>query len=264
MRLITRCPHCSTLFKAVPDQFRVAQGWVRCGQCSEVFDALQSMLTSEPEATATSVSTGASAASLIEAHPLLPNAPLSAPLSGAGLPFQTTQTATPFFLMSATRTLPPAWTHMVMGILALLLALAVLVQYAYFERDQLAAWHVEFKPVLTKLCRFLNCKILPVQDSASIVVESATLTHLGQDGYRLSFVVKNTASIKMAVPHVEVTLTDLTDQAIVRRVLTPRELGATSPTLQATADWQVSVVMQVKSVLRGNSVMGYRLVAFYP
>lgn len=27
------------MFKVVPDQLRVAQGWVRCGQCSEVFEA---------------------------------------------------------------------------------------------------------------------------------------------------------------------------------------------------------------------------------
>lgn len=39
MSLITRCPACSTLFKVVPDQLRVSEGWVRCGQCDEVFDA---------------------------------------------------------------------------------------------------------------------------------------------------------------------------------------------------------------------------------
>lgn len=39
MSLITRCPACTTLFKVVPDQLRVSEGWVRCGQCDEVFDA---------------------------------------------------------------------------------------------------------------------------------------------------------------------------------------------------------------------------------
>ncbi|MBS0303672.1 MAG: zinc-ribbon domain-containing protein, partial [Proteobacteria bacterium] len=36
MSLVTRCPACSTLFKVVPDQIRIAAGWVRCGQCGEV------------------------------------------------------------------------------------------------------------------------------------------------------------------------------------------------------------------------------------
>ena len=39
MSLITRCPVCTTMFKVVPDQLRVSDGWVRCGQCNEVFDA---------------------------------------------------------------------------------------------------------------------------------------------------------------------------------------------------------------------------------
>jgi predicted Zn finger-like uncharacterized protein len=39
MSQITRCPACDTLFKVVPDQLRVSDGWARCGQCDEVFDA---------------------------------------------------------------------------------------------------------------------------------------------------------------------------------------------------------------------------------
>ena len=36
---VTRCPACHTLFRVVPDQLRLSQGWVRCGHCGEVFDA---------------------------------------------------------------------------------------------------------------------------------------------------------------------------------------------------------------------------------
>lgn len=39
MSLITRCPACTTMFKVVDEQLKAAQGWVRCGQCGEVFDA---------------------------------------------------------------------------------------------------------------------------------------------------------------------------------------------------------------------------------
>ncbi|MDP3413227.1 MAG: zinc-ribbon domain-containing protein, partial [Polaromonas sp.] len=39
MSLITRCPACGTMFKVVADQLKISQGWVRCGQCSDVFDA---------------------------------------------------------------------------------------------------------------------------------------------------------------------------------------------------------------------------------
>lgn len=39
MNQITRCPACATMFKVVADQLKAAQGWVRCGQCGEVFEA---------------------------------------------------------------------------------------------------------------------------------------------------------------------------------------------------------------------------------
>ena len=39
MSLITRCPACGTMFKVVPDQLKISEGWVRCGHCAEVFDA---------------------------------------------------------------------------------------------------------------------------------------------------------------------------------------------------------------------------------
>ncbi|MFT4195961.1 DUF3426 domain-containing protein [Ottowia sp.] len=47
MSLVTRCPACSTMFKVVPDQIRIAAGWVRCGHCGEVFDASAHMLPYE-------------------------------------------------------------------------------------------------------------------------------------------------------------------------------------------------------------------------
>jgi predicted Zn finger-like uncharacterized protein len=39
MQLITRCPKCETAFAFEPDQMRLAEGWVRCGQCAALFEA---------------------------------------------------------------------------------------------------------------------------------------------------------------------------------------------------------------------------------
>jgi predicted Zn finger-like uncharacterized protein len=43
MSLATRCPACHTVFRVVQDQLRVSEGWVRCGQCQEVFNALETL-----------------------------------------------------------------------------------------------------------------------------------------------------------------------------------------------------------------------------
>lgn len=45
--LATRCSACGTVFRVVPDQLRVSEGWVRCGRCAEVFNAAEALLDLE-------------------------------------------------------------------------------------------------------------------------------------------------------------------------------------------------------------------------
>ena len=65
---------------------------------------------------------------------------------------------------------------------------------------------------------------------ALLLVESGAA-----DAYRLKVVIRNAGAIPLALPSLELTLTDTQDQAQLRRVLTPAELGATGPTLAAGA-----------------------------
>ncbi|MDO9237223.1 MAG: DUF3426 domain-containing protein [Aquabacterium sp.] len=50
MSLATRCTHCGTIFKVVQDQLKISDGWVRCGRCDEVFNALPALFDLETEA----------------------------------------------------------------------------------------------------------------------------------------------------------------------------------------------------------------------
>jgi predicted Zn finger-like uncharacterized protein len=45
MSWITRCPACGVTYKVVPDQLKVAQGWLRCGQCQHAFDSTGMVLS---------------------------------------------------------------------------------------------------------------------------------------------------------------------------------------------------------------------------
>lgn len=45
--LATRCTACGTAFRVVQDQLKVSEGWVRCGQCSAVFNALEGLFDLE-------------------------------------------------------------------------------------------------------------------------------------------------------------------------------------------------------------------------
>lgn len=59
MSLITRCPACETMFKVVPDQLRISDGWVRCGQCDEVFDASANLVQETAALSAQTADAGA-------------------------------------------------------------------------------------------------------------------------------------------------------------------------------------------------------------
>ena len=43
MSLATRCTSCGTAFRVVQDQLKVSEGWVRCGRCNAVFNALEGL-----------------------------------------------------------------------------------------------------------------------------------------------------------------------------------------------------------------------------
>lgn len=49
MSLATRCTECGTVFRVVEDQLRVSEGWVRCGRCSAVFNALENLCEIEAD-----------------------------------------------------------------------------------------------------------------------------------------------------------------------------------------------------------------------
>jgi predicted Zn finger-like uncharacterized protein len=50
MSLATRCTECGTVFRVVQDQLKVSEGWVRCGRCSAVFNALENLCELDAEA----------------------------------------------------------------------------------------------------------------------------------------------------------------------------------------------------------------------
>ena len=50
MSLATRCTACGTVFRVVQDQLKISEGWVRCGRCKEVFNALEGLFDLQRDA----------------------------------------------------------------------------------------------------------------------------------------------------------------------------------------------------------------------
>ncbi len=255
MSLITRCPVCETLFRVVPDQLRISEGWVRCGQCDEIFDASLHLLQASPELP-------------LEPEQVLPGA--RADVANADFddrePEHEAELSDVSFLLDKKE--GSFWHKPLMRAALVLLSLTLLLglagQIVLHERDRIAALQPGLKPWLLAFCSILNCTLSPLRRIESIVLDSASLSKIQGDSYRLNFTIKNTAATALAVPAVELTLTDALDQPAMRRVFLPGELGVQSDTLAAGSEWPASLAMAVKAEGTVDRVAGYRLLVFYP
>ena len=95
-------------------------------------------------------------------------------------------------------------------------------------------------------------------------MDGSAFNKLRGNTYRFALTLKNQSAVPVALPAVELTLTDTSDQPVLRRVLTPAELTAPA-TLPADGEWSTSLEMDVSLAGNGSAqIAGYRVLAFYP
>lgn len=148
----------------------------------------------------------------------------------------------------------------------LILALAALLaaQVAWRDRDRLAASYPELRPALVRMCDAFACRIGPPRQIDAVAIETSSFNKLRADTYRLNVTLKNTAAMPVAMPALELTLTDAQDQPVVRRVLASGEFAPGVPSLPGRADWSASLAVAVNTNAAGGRIAGYRVLAFYP
>lgn len=150
-----------------------------------------------------------------------------------------------------------------LSLFALLLALGLVLQWALQERDALAAWQPRLAPALNQVCAPLGCEVRPVRRIDAIVIDSSALVRRLGNFYSFDLVLKNTAPVALAVPALELSLTDTRDAVIARRVFLPEELPGAPALLPA----QDSVTISLRLSLAVGDAMpmaGYRALVFYP
>ncbi|MFD0667745.1 DUF3426 domain-containing protein [Ramlibacter sp. MAHUQ-53] len=364
MSLITRCPACGTRFRVVPDQLKISDGWVRCGQCSEVFDAsavVQSVPDLAPASLPSSVAADASRFAPSPAHAAPPSEPRDTaadagfeatvavedlpapeaqdtvvelppwasepsadapggpaephephpsaegrieptldapagpelpspgaasaslqpeetrPAAAAGTPDDApgpaSEAAGPSrledisFVRQARRR--ALWRRPVvraaLGLLALALLAVLSAQLALHHRDRLANAFPVLKPALELLCQPPQCRIGPPRQIDAVAIDGSSFSRLRPDAYRLTVTLSNPSSAAVALPALELTLTDTQDQPVLRRVLQPADLGPEAPAvLAASTEWTATLTLAVAPGPATARIAGYRLLAFYP
>jgi predicted Zn finger-like uncharacterized protein len=291
------------MFKVVQDQLRMSEGWVRCGQCNEVFDANAHLFNDIDTALAApppppppvqepwveslkfepppkqSFQTPPKQSFQPPAKPALAPEPEPAayapeddqvdalldqsPLELAG----EEESAAPSFMAAAVAQKNSFWqrssVRLALVAFSVFLIGLLCVQFLIHERDRLAASSPVAKQFLAGACTVLGCTVSPLRQIQSVVIDSSSFVKVRGEVYRLQFTLKNSGPVEVAIPAMELTLTDLQDQPVIRKVLLPSEFGAKNDTL--TAGGELSATLPLGAKLSANErISGYRLLAFYP
>ncbi len=181
--------------------------------------------------------------------------------TGVGdLPLENSRT--PEFLRRAERRARWSRTPMraALGIAALLSAALLPLQTLHHFRDSIAARWPSTRPALLVWCEVAGCTVEAPRRIDDVRVESTALTRaVGRDAYVLSVNLRSRAATVVALPSVDLSLTDGNGRLIARRALFPRDFQM-DPVLPAGAD----AALQLTLATTGARVAGYTVELFYP
>ncbi len=258
MSMVTSCPSCHTTFRIRHEELRASRGRVRCGQCSEIFNAFDALATlDEPQAETTS----AFPANEGDATGTVPDlrTKVSSKWAESAKPLSFTDMAAE----KAARRNRHTWAWFAAALLMMALLTA---QAAYNFRSQIAAYYPDLKPYLRSYCEFLQCTLGLPQFSELLSIESSDLQ---ADPNRpglivLTAILRNRAPFTQAYPMLELTFTDTQDHMVARRVFTAAEYLASNANpnngMQANSEFTTKLYIDSDDL----KPAGYRLFLFYP
>lgn len=324
MSLATRCTSCGTVFRVVQDQLKVSEGWVRCGRCDAVFNALEGLFdldrdappdwvapaTAGSAAVDLAVGDDAGAGSAATHDPSLvdkideqifgsrrsafggltghgrgergadfadarfdsvppeePALALDEPGAvepGFGAAPEVVDSDAPAFVRDAERR--TRWegsgARKLLAAAALLAGVVLIAQVLHHQRDEVAARWPQARPALLAWCGWAGCEVSAPRRIEDLAVESTSLTRGGSGDYtfRLSVVLRNRGALPVALPWLELSLTDANGELVARRAVSPRELQTTSPLVSGGAEATLSALLSAGT----TRITGYTVELFYP
>jgi len=156
------------------------------------------------------------------------------------------------------------WRRRLVWLALVVLTLALALQVVRQERDRIVAALPATQNVVQTLCHWTGCEVQLLRQADAIVLDSASFLKVRDGVYRLSLTLRNTARWDLAVPAIELTLTDAEDQALLRRVLPAADLAVPDGRLAAGVETPVSMLLGIEARELSSRVVGYHALAFYP
>lgn len=152
-------------------------------------------------------------------------------------------------------------------IAVVLLAIGALLQGAYLGRSQLAGHVPVLRPLLEAACAPLGCEVPPWRDLEALRIDSSQLQKQDEatDVYQLAVTMRNQGRATTALPAIELVMTDLQDQLLLRRVLQPAEYLEPAQRAFATLGLRAGSELPVRVRFRTDqTAANYRVLIFYP
>ena len=147
-----------------------------------------------------------------------------------------------------------------LGAVCALGVVVLALQAGHHFRDTVAAQWPATRPALAAWCKATDCAIEAPRRIDDVLVENSALTRaIGLDAYVLSVTLKSRSNLVLALPSIDLSLTDGNGRLVARRALAPRDFGAAA-VIQPGAESALQLMLNAGSA----RVAGYTVEIFYP
>lgn len=298
MRVITHCPACQTQFFATEEQLNKHGGKVRCGQCLQIFDATSQLVSaatdSVEDANSPSISfkdimsptdvsiaddkpqeSMATAESTVDSS-LNADTNLSAdsdtkPADKADKTSTISHQQPSFFDDAAKKSklsskkIPLSSHRWLWGIACVFMVLITCVNSIYFLRNEIAIYYPKLKPYLLKACEQISCNIELPKNIELIVIDDSDMQEDAEHSGLIKFSSKliNTGSYLLQYPNLELTLTDVDDKPVLRRIFKPEEYLTAGAKISDGFAAGEEVTINLAITTGDIAVAGYRVFVTY-
>jgi len=256
----TQCPHCATRFRVTESQVNTADGYVRCSVCKQVFNAVEvaeadkaqpSLLSKEhtingiddshePTTTDPQLSNGDDLPENEASNTALHAEPESIDFNKTSATDEHRKDAFDFFNEETTESLPhvvpeklkdryasdstPLLSNLLWGAGTLLLTATLLIEYAWFNRDQLNQV-TQLRTWSDKICQHIDCNNISMRDPAKIELISRNVySHPNEKGaLMVNVTMKNLAEFAQPFPVMQINFSDVRGGSVAARRFFPDE-----------------------------------------
>lgn len=298
----TQCPHCDTKFRVTETQLQAADGFVRCGVCEEVFNAIEvasqhkhqvSLLENVhakespvKESPTEELTAENQPEAVTEENENIETLPIEALPDDESVNFNETTAASEsgkdafdFFNEESNESLPhvvpdkfrdsySSQTSSVVptvlwSIGILLLTATLIIEYAWFNRDQLNKIP-ELQATINTLCQHVKCKNFTIRDPVNIELITRNIySHPNEkNALMVNVTMKNNAAITQPYPVMQIDFSDIRGNIVAARRFWPKEYlaseyqrGNTEQPYLLQANTSASITLEIQDP--GEQAMTY-------